>query len=119
MGWCQGARCEGSNVGAVLCFPWHAFCSCSVPGSLGFVDFLNPNPKRNPKPRQSSKSSLLPRCSAHGFCQEERGGAIFVAVVCPFFPNEMDRILPKLYSFKSRYQGTKTETGEESIELKC
>lgn len=25
---------------AVLCYPWHAFCSCSVSGALGFVGFL-------------------------------------------------------------------------------
>lgn len=41
-GWCQGERRGGNNAVAVSCSHWHAFCNCSVPGTLGFVFFSTP-----------------------------------------------------------------------------
>lgn len=68
MAWCQGARCEGSNVGAVLCSPCHAFCSCRCPWSSGLWCF----PKTNQK--CISQSRFFLRCSAYGLCQWEKCG---------------------------------------------
>ncbi|KAL2306850.1 hypothetical protein Nmel_004790, partial [Mimus melanotis] len=33
----EAEMCGGNHVEADLCSPWHTFCSCRVPGTIGFA----------------------------------------------------------------------------------